>query len=82
MAQVALPRDRLIEGMEKTIKADLNHKCVGRTALARLKRAAELADQAGLKMPKIREMPQFLHSEHYYGKRYELSLAGAAFRQI
>jgi ketopantoate reductase len=56
LAQVTLPRDRLIAGMVKAIEADLNHKCVGRTAPKRLERAVRLADEAGLKVPKIREI--------------------------
>jgi hypothetical protein len=42
--------------MVKAIEADLNHKCVGRTAPKRLERAVRLADEAGLKVPKIREI--------------------------
>ncbi|MEE9496584.1 MAG: hypothetical protein V3V39_08660 [Desulfobacterales bacterium] len=56
LTQVELPRERLIEGMVQAIKADLNHKCVGRSAAARLDRTVKIADEAGLAVPKIREI--------------------------
>ena len=51
-----LERERLIEGMVEGIKGDLQHKCMGRSAPARLARAIQQADQAGLKVPKLREI--------------------------
>ncbi len=51
-----LERDRLIEGMVEGIKGDLQHKCMGRSAPGRLARAIEFADQAELKVPKLREI--------------------------
>jgi hypothetical protein len=51
-----LPRERLIEGLAQAIKAEPNHKCVGRSAAVRLKRAVKIADEAGLAIPKIREI--------------------------
>jgi len=51
-----LERERLIEGMVEGIKGDLEHKCMGRSAPARLARAIQHADQAGLKVPKLREI--------------------------
>jgi hypothetical protein len=42
--------------MVQAIKADLNHKCVGRSAAARLDRTVKIADEAGLAVPKIREI--------------------------
>ena len=56
MTQVALPDDRLIEGLEKAIKADLNHKCMGRTAAERLNRTVKIADKAGLAVPQLRKI--------------------------
>ena len=46
----------LIDGLVKGINGDPNHKCTGRSAPARLKRVIELADEAGLAVPKIREI--------------------------
>ncbi len=51
-----LERERLIEGMVEGIKGDLQHKCMGRSAPGRLARAIEYADQAELKVPKLREI--------------------------
>ncbi len=44
----ALPRERLIEGMIEAFEGDPEHKCMGRSAPARLQRALQQADQAGL----------------------------------
>ncbi|MDH3797345.1 MAG: hypothetical protein OET21_20525 [Desulfobacterales bacterium] len=33
-----------------------NHKCVGRSAAARLERTVKIADEAGLAVPTIREI--------------------------
>ncbi len=51
-----LERERLIEGMVEGIKGDLQHKCMGRSAPGRLARAIQYADQAELKVPKLREI--------------------------
>ncbi len=51
-----LDRERMIEGMVEGIKGDLHHKCMGRSAPARLARAVQYADQADLKVPKLREI--------------------------
>jgi hypothetical protein len=51
-----LPRDRLIEGMLEAFAGDPEHKCLGRTALSRLKRALSHADETGLAVPKLREI--------------------------
>jgi hypothetical protein len=55
------PRERLIAGMEEAINGDLNHKCMGRSAPARLARAIGFVDQAGLKVPKLREIHSHLN---------------------
>lgn len=49
-----LDRDELIEGMVDAIKGDLEHKCTGRSAPARLARAIKHADQFGLAVPRLR----------------------------
>lgn len=56
MVQSELPRERLIADLEKAIHADLKHKCVGRSAAARLGRAIKIADKAGIAVPQIREI--------------------------
>ena len=55
-AERSFSRDRLIEGLVEGIKGDPDHKCKGRSAPGRLARALETADQAGLKIPKIRDI--------------------------
>ena len=49
-------RDQLIDGMVNGINGDPDHKCTGRSAPARLEGMIELADEAGLAVPKIREI--------------------------
>ena len=56
LAQSELPAERLIQDLAKAIKADLNHKCLGRAAAARLDRAVKIADKAGLTVPHIRKI--------------------------
>lgn len=52
----ALDREKIIAGLVKAINGDLEHKCMGRSAPARLSRAVELADEAGLAVPKLRSI--------------------------
>jgi hypothetical protein len=49
-------RAKLIDGMVEAIEGDLQHKCMGRSAPARLKRNLGFADEAGLAVPKLREI--------------------------
>ncbi|MDH5692759.1 MAG: hypothetical protein OEZ47_06625 [Gammaproteobacteria bacterium] len=49
-------RDRLMVGFKEGIDGDPQHKCMGRSAPARLKRALELADEARLTVKKLREI--------------------------
>ena len=49
-------RERLLAGMEEAIAGDPDHKCMGRSAPARLDRALALADTADLTVPKLREI--------------------------
>lgn len=51
-----LDRERLMDGLEEGIKGDLHHKCKGRSAPARLTRAIQQADQAGLNVPKLKDI--------------------------
>lgn len=50
------PRDKLIIGMLEAFDGDPDHKCMGRSAPARLERALELAKQAGLAVPRLNEI--------------------------
>ena len=53
-----LDREKLIEGMVEGIQGDLEHKCMGRSAPARLQRNLGFADEAGLAVPKLREIAE------------------------
>lgn len=50
------PRDHLINGLAEAINSDPEHKCKGRSATERLARVVKIADEAGLRLPKIREI--------------------------
>jgi hypothetical protein len=50
------PWDQLIAGMTEAFNADPEHKCMGRTAPARLIRALAEADEVGLAMDKLKEI--------------------------
>ncbi len=49
-------REKLIDGMVDVIKSDPTHKCMGRSAPTRLRRAIQQADEAGLAVPRLREI--------------------------
>jgi len=51
-----LDREKLIAGMVEGIDGDLHHKCMGRSAPARLERNLGFADDAGLAVPKLRDI--------------------------
>lgn len=51
-----LPHERLIEGMVDAFEGDLAHTCMGRSAPARLARALQQADEAGLAVPALRKI--------------------------
>lgn len=51
-----LDRERLLAAMLTAFEGDPEHKCLGRTALLRLKRAIALADQAGLPATHLRQV--------------------------
>lgn len=52
----SLPADALIEGMLRAFAGDPNHLCMGRSAPARLDRALRQADDAGLEVPRLRQI--------------------------
>jgi len=49
-------REKLIDGMLEAINGDPKHKCMGRSAPARLNRAIQQADEAGLAVARLREI--------------------------
>jgi hypothetical protein len=49
-------REQLIAGWVEAINADPQHGCRGRSAPDRLKRNLAFADEAGLSVPKLREI--------------------------
>jgi len=51
-----LDHEKLIAGMLTAFDGDPDHKCMGRSAPARLERALKQADEAGLPVPKLREI--------------------------
>lgn len=51
-----LNRNSLIEGMVKAFDGDLEHKCMGRSAPARLERAITLAKEANLEVEKLQSI--------------------------
>jgi len=50
--------DRLLAGMVEAFEGDPEHKCMGRSAPARLGRALAIADEAGLAVPHLRAIQQ------------------------
>jgi len=52
----SLPADKLIAGMLEAFAGDPDHVCTGRSAPARLARALQQADAAGLAVPRLREI--------------------------
>lgn len=51
-------RERLLAGMLEAFEGDPEHKCMGRSAPARLERALAIADKAGLEVPHLRTVQQ------------------------
>ena len=49
-------KDAIIDAMVKAFEGDMNHKCMGRSAPARLQRALEQAEKYGLEVPVIRQI--------------------------
>lgn len=52
-AGTTLPEEALIRGMLEAFDAEPTHRCTGRSAPARLRRALEHADQAGITAPNL-----------------------------
>ena len=56
LTQSTFDREQLLKGFVEGIDGDLQHMCMGRSAPGRLTRALGLADEAGLAVPKMREI--------------------------
>jgi hypothetical protein len=56
LTEAALPRKKLIDGLAEGVYGDPQHICKGRAARGRLTRVLDIADEAGLKIPRIREL--------------------------
>jgi hypothetical protein len=56
LTQENLPRPRLIEGMLEAFAGDPDHKCMGRSAPARLERAIKQAATANLVVPSLKRI--------------------------
>jgi hypothetical protein len=56
LAGESLDRERLLAGLVQAIEADPGHGATGRSAPARLARAIEHADRAGLEVPRLRQI--------------------------
>ena len=52
----AFQRKGLIDGLAEGVYGDPQHKCRGRAAQGRLARLLEIADEAGLEIPRKREL--------------------------
>ena len=56
LTKTAFQRKRLIDGLAEGVYGDPQHKCRGRAAQGRLRRVLDTADEAGLKIPRIRDI--------------------------
>ena len=56
LTEAAFQRKRLIDGLAEGVYGDPQHKCKGRSAQGRLRRVLDIADEAGLEIPRIREL--------------------------
>jgi len=56
LTQQSFDREKLIKGMLKAMDGDLEHKCMGRSAPARLQRALTIAGEANITSKKLLEI--------------------------
>ena len=52
----AFQKKKLIDGLAEGVYGDPQHKCRGRSAQGRLTRVLDIADEAGLEIPRIRDI--------------------------
>ena len=60
LTKAVFQRKKLIDGLAEGVYGDPQHKCKGRSARGRLKRVLDLADKAGLELPRIRDIRDHL----------------------
>ena len=56
LTEVTFQREMLIDGLAEGVYGDPQHICKGRAARGRLTRVLDIANGAGLKIPRIREL--------------------------
>ena len=56
LTKAAFQKKRLIDGLAEGFYGDPQHKCKGRSAQGRLTRVLNIADEAGLEIPRIRDI--------------------------
>ena len=56
LTQAEFQRMKLIDGLAEGVYGDPHHKCRGRAARGRLTRLIDIADEAGLQVPRIRDI--------------------------
>ena len=56
LAKATFHRKSLIDGLAEGVYGDPQHKCKGRAAQGRLTRVLDIADEAGLEIPRIRDI--------------------------
>jgi hypothetical protein len=56
LTEAAFQRKRLIDGLAEGVYGDPQHKCKGRAAQGRLTRLLDIADEADLEIPRIRDI--------------------------
>ena len=60
LTEATFQRKRLIDGLVEGVYGDPQHKCKGRSAQGRLTRVIDIADEAGLEIPRIRDIRSHL----------------------
>jgi len=60
LTEATFQRKRLIDGLAEGVYGDPQHKCKGRAAQGRLTRVLDIADKAGLEIPRIRDIQESL----------------------
>ena len=56
LTEAAFRRQNLIDGLAEGVYGDPRHQCRGRAARGRLTRVLDIADEAGLEIPRIRDI--------------------------
>jgi hypothetical protein len=65
LTEAAFQRKKLIDGLAEGVYGDPQHKCRGRAAQGRLTRVLDIADKAGLEIPRIRDIrARLMRNEH------------------